>query len=63
MYSGRPSVKDMTMDWVTKTNQFLEVAFARVDDLSDVWCPCSRDSDDDDDPGPSYDPKDVDNGF
>ena len=39
MYIGRPSAAEMTTEWVTETDEFLEFAFARVDDLSDVWCP------------------------
>ena len=42
MYSGRPSVSEMTEDWVSKTNNFLDLAFARDNGPTGVWCPCSR---------------------
>lgn len=41
MYSGRLSGGDVLPEWITKTNQFLEVAFARHTGHGGVWCPCT----------------------
>ena len=40
MYTGHPSQAGMTTEWVTKTNEFVEAAFARGQRKS--WCPCLK---------------------
>ena len=39
MYIGRPSQAGVTMEWIMKTDEFLNVAFAS--DKGRAWCPCS----------------------
>ena len=40
MYTVHPSQAGMTTEWVTKTNEFVEAAFARGQRKS--WCPCLK---------------------
>src|SRR3954469_23735107 len=40
MYTGHPSQKDMTEEWLTKTEEFLEVAFSAGQPRT--WCPYTR---------------------
>ena len=40
MCTGHPSQKDMTEEWLTKTEDFLEVAFSAGQPKT--WCPCTR---------------------
>ena len=40
MYTGHPNQKNMTEEWLTKTEQFLEVAFSAGQPRT--WCPCTR---------------------
>jgi hypothetical protein len=42
MYSGRKSKNDITPEWVEKTSNFLEQAFARNTGPFGVMCPCNR---------------------
>src|SRR3954462_2910800 len=39
MYTGHPSQKNMTEEWMTKTEEFLEVAFSAGQPRT--WCPCT----------------------
>ena len=41
MYTGRPSQASMTHEWIYKTNDFLEGAWAHAEGASVMWCPCS----------------------
>ncbi len=38
MYTGHPSQKDMTHEWLTKTRGFVRAAFANGQQKT--WCPC-----------------------
>ncbi|KAI5022428.1 hypothetical protein ZWY2020_059158 [Hordeum vulgare] len=38
MYTGHPSQKDMTHEWLTKTRGFVRAAFANGQNKT--WCPC-----------------------
>ena len=38
MYSGRAGASQMSDEWLTKTLEFLEFAFAKNPGLT--WCPC-----------------------
>ena len=38
MYTGHPSQKDMTPEWMTKTKGFIRAAFANGQKTT--WCPC-----------------------
>ena len=40
MYTGHPSPDGMTVEWVMKTNEFVEAAFASGKRKS--WCPCLK---------------------
>ena len=42
MYSGRSSASQITLEWVSKTEEFLEIAFAKDHGVAGTWCPCSR---------------------
>jgi hypothetical protein len=42
MHSGRKSKSDITPEWVDKTSDFLEQAFARNTDPFGVMYPCNR---------------------
>ena len=39
---GRPSKSVVTMEWIEKTNNFLETAWGQAEGVSVMWCPCSR---------------------
>ena len=41
MYTGQESRASMIDEWIEKTNEFLEGAWARAEGLSFMWCPCS----------------------
>ena len=41
IYTGRPSQAGMTDEWIEKTNDFLEGAWAQAKGASVMWCPCS----------------------
>ena len=38
MYTGHPSQKDTTPEWMTKTKGFIRAAFANGQETT--WCPC-----------------------
>src|ERR1043165_8046383 len=40
MYSGHPSQKDMTDEWLSKTYEFLQTAFSKGQPKT--WCPCTK---------------------
>ena len=42
MYSGRPSASQISEEWITKTLEFLEIAFDKNHGVAGTWCPCSR---------------------
>jgi hypothetical protein len=42
MYSGRKSKNEITSEWVEKTTEFLDQAFARNTGHFGVMCPCSQ---------------------
>ncbi|XP_066320042.1 uncharacterized protein [Miscanthus floridulus] len=42
MYTGRPSQRALTNEWIEKTEAFIDRAFALVPGASAIWCPCSR---------------------
>ena len=42
MYMGRPSKGVVTMEWIEKTNDFLETAWGQAEGVSVMWCPCSH---------------------
>ena len=39
MYTGRPSKGAVTMEWIEKTNDFLETAWGQSEGVSVMWCP------------------------
>ena len=41
MYTGRVTRASMTEEWIEKTNEFLEGAWAQAEGSSFMWCPCS----------------------
>ena len=40
MYTGHPSQAGMTVEWVDKTNEFVEATFASG--KRKTWCPCLK---------------------
>ena len=42
MYRGRQSKSAVTMEWIEKTNDFLETAWGQAEGVSVMWCPCSH---------------------
>jgi hypothetical protein len=42
MYTGYKSATEISREWIDKTTEFLDRAFARNTDPSGVLCPCSR---------------------
>ena len=42
MYTRRQSKSAVTMEWIEKTNDFLETAWGQAEGVSVMWCPCSR---------------------
>ena len=42
MYSGRPSASQISEEWITKTLEFLEIAFDKNHGVAGTWCPCSK---------------------
>jgi hypothetical protein len=42
MYTGRPSQRAFTDEWIEKTKAFIDRAFALVLGALAIWCPCSR---------------------
>ena len=42
MYAGHPSMEGMTRDWVSKTEQFLDQAFAGETETGGILCPCKQ---------------------
>jgi len=39
MCTGRPSLASMTDEWIQKTNDFVEGAWAHAKGASVMWCP------------------------
>ena len=42
MYTGWNRGGDMTVDWIEKTEAFLNRAFSKLKGGKSAWCPCSR---------------------
>jgi len=42
MYMGRTSQKDFSLEWIEKTEAFLEQAFDRAKGARTTWCPCDK---------------------
>jgi hypothetical protein len=42
MYTGRRSKRDFDDEWMVKTNDFLEFAWANSHGHLLVWCPCTK---------------------
>ena len=40
MYTGRVTRASMTNEWIEKTNEFLEGAWAQAEGSRFMWCPC-----------------------
>ena len=41
MYTGRVTRASMTNEWIEKTNEFLEGAWAQAEGSRFMWCPCN----------------------